>query len=94
MDWLKAKGYEVARTETIKMAWIKGRIIPIKTDIWGSDCMFKNKTEFGFCQVKTDKSDFYKAKKEFDKTIWPPFIKLWVVRWPVRAKQPIIRVIH
>jgi len=90
IDWLKTKGYEVAKTETIKMAWIKGRIIPIKTDIWGSDLMAKSETEFIFIQVKTDKSDTYKAKKEFNKTVWPPFIQRWVVRWPARSKSPVI----
>ena len=36
-DLLEKEGWVVANTETTKMAWIKGRMIPIHTDIWASD---------------------------------------------------------
>lgn len=66
-EYYEKLGYQVAKCEVTKMAWIRGHMIPIHTDIWASDLMAMNKDELIFIQVKTFKGDLIKALREFAK---------------------------
>jgi hypothetical protein len=86
--WLQADGYEVGSLETNQRLFIKGRMIFIKRDLWGADLIAKNDKEMIFIQCKTNKGDVNKGLKELNTTVWPAFIKRWVVIWPLRAREP------
>ena len=62
----------------------------MKRDLWGADLVAKNSTELIFIQCKTNRSDIAKGIKELNKTKWPVFVKLWVVIWQPRAREPTI----
>ena len=80
--WLESKGYLVEILEH------SGRYS--KKDIWGSDLIAKNETELIFIQVKSNKAHLSMGKKELLATVWPPFVKLWVVCWEPYSKKPIV----
>ena len=80
--WLEAKGYLV---EILEHSGMYG-----KKDIWGADLIAKNKDELIFIQVKSNKAHLSMGKKELLATVWPPFVKLWVVCWEPYSKKPIV----
>ena len=86
--WLEKDGYLVENLEKSQRIFTKSRVIFIKNDLWGSDLIAKNGKEMIFVQNKTNKGDISKGIKELNKTIWPPFIKKWVVIWKPRAREP------
>lgn len=87
---LEADGYEVVNMEQSQRIWTKKGTIFIKKDIWGADLCAKNDKEIIFIQVKANKGDISKGIKELKKTVWAKFIKLWVVYWQPRAREPEI----
>ena len=93
-DLLEKEGWVVANTETTKMAWIKGRMIPIHTDIWASDLMAMNGKDLIFIQVKSEidskNSHVGDARKEFAKYPFPKYIKRYIYNWKPRQKPEII----
>jgi hypothetical protein len=72
------------------MQWIGGRTIIGHTDIWASDLIAMNAKEIIFIQVKTHVTDVSHAKRDFDKIIWAKGVKKYIVRWELRAREPII----
>ena len=86
--WLEGKGYQVGFLERMFMLYIKGKMIPIKRDQFGSDLLAISKDELIFVQVKLNKKNIAGAYKEFDSFIFPPFAKKWIVVWTPRVKEP------
>jgi hypothetical protein len=88
--WFEAEGYLVENLERNQKLFIKGKVIFIKKDVWGSDLMAKNDKEIIFIQCKTNKTDINKGIKELNATVWPKNIRKMVVIWEKRAKEPEI----
>jgi hypothetical protein len=88
--YFEALGYQVVKSEVSKMIWIGGRSIIGHTDMWGSDLICMNKDEIIFVQVKSNKVHIAPAKHEFDKYVWAKGVKKYIVRWELRAREPII----
>lgn len=84
-QWLEEQGYTVMTTEISTKR---------KThDVFGCDLMAMNGKHLVGIQVKSNKGDISKGVKELKVWPWPKCkcIKLWVVHWPTRAKEPVIR---
>lgn len=89
--WFELKGYECEYLEKLQRIFTKGKVIWIKRDLFGADILaMKKPDEMIFCQVKLGKSHVAEAYKEFAKHQFPDFVKLWIVVWEVRAKEPEI----
>jgi len=86
--WLEADGYLVETLEKLQRIFVKGQVFFAKKDIWGGDLVAKNNKEIIWIQCKTNKVDINKGLKELNATIWPSFVKRWVVIWPLRAREP------
>ena len=86
--WLEKDGYLVENLEKNQRIFTKGQVIFIKRDLWGGDLVAKNDKEIIWIQCKTNKVDISKGIKELSQTIWPPFVKRWVVIWPYKAREP------
>ena len=88
--YFETLGYQVVKAEISKMQWIGGHTIMGHTDIWASDLIAMSEKEIIFIQVKTHITDVSHAKKDFDKIIWAKCVKKYIVRWELRAREPII----
>ena len=88
--WFEKDGYLVENLEKNQRLFVKGRVIFLKKDLWGADLIAKNNKEMIFIQCKTNKVDISKGIKELNKTIWPSFVKKYVVIWKERAREPDI----
>jgi hypothetical protein len=88
--WLEKLGYRVENSEVNKICYFGGRLVAVHKDLVGSDLLAMNGKDIIFVQCKTNKTDMSDGKKEFEKYPFPEFVKLWVVRWEARVKEPII----
>jgi len=95
-DWMEAQGYEVFITEQTQTLWDskKKRAFHIKRDLAGADLLAMNGKEIIFIQVKSNKNDILKGAKELGQHKYPPCVKLWVVYWVPRAKEPLIEEVE
>ena len=89
--WLEGRGYYVENSEVNKICYFGGRLVAVHKDLLGSDLVAMNGKDIIFVQSKTNKKDILDGVKEFKKYPFPKFVKRWVVRWELRAKQPIIK---
>jgi len=85
-------GYQVFNCEVNKICYFGGRLMAVHKDLAGADllCLSKDRNEIIFIQAKSNKTDMLDGKYEFEKYQFPDFVKRWVVRWPARAKVPVI----
>lgn len=66
----------------------------VKQDQFGSDLVAMRSTptsRLAFIQVKGGKQPTWKvqqAAREFAQHPFPEFVELWIVCWPLRARQP------
>lgn len=92
--WLEKLGYTVENSETNKICFFKGKLFAVHKDLFGSDLIaMKNDLhgeEIIFIQCKTNKVDMLSGVKEFAKYPFPSYVQRWVVRWELRAREPII----
>jgi len=86
--YYEKKGYSVYNLESSKTIWTPKGMIFRTSDICGADLMAMNGIDIIFMQVKSNKTDISKGKKELLAHPFPPFVKKWVVLWEVRAKEP------
>ena len=91
--WLQARGYQVFDLEMVRWIWRPGgERIPVKFDQAGSDLLAMNAEELVFVQVKGGAQaaggTFPAARREFAKFTFPPFVKLRVIGWVPRAREP------
>jgi hypothetical protein len=89
--WLEVQGYVVENSEVNKICFFNKKLFAVHKDLFGSDLLAMNGKEIIFVQCKTNKVDMLSGVKEFAKYPFPSFIQRWVVRWELRAKEPIIR---
>lgn len=87
-DWLEGQGYTVAKLEGTKMAFVNGKLIPIRFDIWASDGIAANDTESFLFQVKSNATDVSRARHAYEKV--PSGIRKVIYLWIPRAKEPRI----
>jgi Holliday junction resolvase-like predicted endonuclease len=91
IDWLTEHGYDVAIFERNQRIYQKdGSVINIKQDVWGCDLVAKNEDELIFIQCKSRAQDVNSGIKQMKKYKWPPFVKLQVIYWEERAKEPTV----
>lgn len=97
--WLIAKGWTVADLEIVRWIVKPGAPpMPVKRDQLGSDLLALSPRRLVFVQVKSGaeaegKGNFPKARREFDRFTFPPFVRLWIVAWPARSSVPRI-IVH
>ncbi len=88
--WLEADGYVVAKMETRQRIWTKNGPIYRGGDIFGADllALHEERDEIIFVQVKANKGDVAKGMRELAAHPYPSCVTLWVVHWPLRAREP------
>ena len=91
-EWLKSKGYDVAKIELQSRIYTKDlqghqQVAFRKSDVWGGDLVAKSQDELIWIQVKSNPSDISAGKHQLRKAgPWPSFVQLWVVYWPPGAR--------
>lgn len=93
--WLIAQGWQVADMEVMRSVYLAGREpFFVKHDQFASDLVAIRPTTIVFIQVKGGKraqiGNFPAARRAFAAYPWPPFVKRWVIAWPLRAREPRI----
>jgi hypothetical protein len=88
--WFIAKGYACELLEKLQRIYIKGQVIFIKRDVFGSDGLAMNSEEIIFWNSKFGKLNIAKGIKEFHEHPYPTIVKRWVVVWEFRAREPEI----
>ena len=83
-------GYQVLNAEVNKAVFFGGKLHIVRQDLAGADLLAFSKKDIIFIQSKSNKTDMLDGKYEFEKYQFPDFVKRWVVRWPARAKEPVI----
>lgn len=96
-DYFIAQGYSVESIEKNQTVFTKAKdgtakYFFLKKDLWGGDliCAHKEKNELLWLQVKTNKTDVSKGKKELETNPLPKFVKKAVIWWLPRKKEPEI----
>lgn len=94
--WLQEQGYEVVNMEVQRRVFIPARpgfpekVLFIKQDLWGADLLASNRKELIAVQVKTHTTDIARGVKALCAAPWPGSVKMWVVLWPYRGREPVI----
>ena len=90
--WFESKGYYAEYLEKQQRFYDKKRnkVIFIKKDIAGADGMAMNENEIIFWNSKAGSSSKSAGIKEFAKYPFPKFVKLWLVCWKERQREPEI----
>jgi hypothetical protein len=99
--WFESLGYETQLVEFMTARPIAGRTLYIKKDVFDSDGISMNGNEIIFWNSKhytTTKNNhdtqIREAKKKYLSHKFPPTVKLQIIMWKPRIKQPeIIEVI-
>ena len=91
-NWFESKGYFVDLLERVQRIYDKknNKVIFIKKDIAGADGFAMNENEIIFWNSKFGKSSQSRGIKEFKKYPFPKFVKLWLVCWEKRQREPEI----
>jgi len=93
-QWLIKQSYCVDYLEKLQRVFSKGQLIYVKKDLFGADILAFNKDEMIFVQVKSGEKttgiNIKKAINEFLKYPFPDFVKLWIVVWRPKEKEPEI----
>lgn len=90
IDWLTKEGYDVEIIEKNQRIYNGDQIINIKRDIRGCDLMAINEDEIIFIQCKSRSQDINAGIKQMKQYVWPPCVKLQVIYWEERAKEPTV----
>lgn len=90
---MEKQGWTVENSEVNKICYFNGKLFAVHKDLFGSDLLAMNGKDVVFIQCKTHISDMSKAVKEFQKYPFPDYIKKWIVRWELRKKEPIVRIL-
>lgn len=95
-EYYEKLGYTTQITEFMCGRQIPGRIIYVKKDVFGSDGISLNGNEIIFWNSKhyttenSKKDQIRAAKKEFALFPFPPNVKLHIVMWKPRGRDPEI----
>lgn len=95
--WLERRGYDVAFME--RLMWVRGgnqpcpacrqvKMFASKRDQLGADLLATNVDEIVMVQVKLNRNDAAKAAREYARFRFPASVKLWIVIWTPRAREP------
>jgi len=82
--WFQELGYSVEYLEKYQNMFIKGRMIYIKQDLFGSDGIAMNGQQLIFWQCKSSEKNDFKIKeaiRKFKEYPFPPFVDLWIIKW-------------
>jgi len=90
--WLTEQGYQCDYLEKLGRIFNPKTksVIFVKRDMFASDILAMSKDDLIFVQVKFGKKNIASAYKEFDKYVFPSFVKKWIVVWELRAREPEI----
>lgn len=94
--WLQAHGWTVENAEKRQRVVTKDRlsgedrVLFIAKDLWGADLVAINGEEILFVQVKSNPGDIAKGMRELVRHPYPPSVRLWVVYWVPRSREPEI----
>ena len=90
IDLLISQGYWVEKTEVLKMAWVRGKVIPVRTDILKADCVAIKNGVMSIIQIKSNKNDVRIGMANLKQI--PPIkeVKKEVWLWNDRSKEPVI----
>jgi len=92
--YFEKQGYNVEYLEKTFRIYSKGKLIPVKTDVFGADVLAMNKEEIIFMQVKGGKLktgiNIKKAIEEFNKYNYPRLVKRLIIVWREKAREPEI----
>ena len=90
--FFEEQGYSVDFLERTYRVYAKGKLIPVKKDVFASDVLAMGNGEIIFVQVKGGKSttgiNIKKAIEEFNKYPFPDYVKRIIVIWRERAREP------
>jgi len=93
-QWLIKQGYCADYLEKLQRVYSKGQLIYVKKDLFGADILAFNKDEMIFVQVKSGEKttgiNIKKSINEFLKYPFPDFVKLWIVIWRPKEREPEI----
>jgi hypothetical protein len=94
--WFINKGYVCDIVEKLQSIWVKGRVIYIKRDLFGSDLLAMNGEEMIFANSVFGKKNIASHIKEFHNYPYPKStkIKRWILSWELRAREPEITEIE
>lgn len=90
--WLEGQGFMVEYTEMVRYFFDKkkGRMIPIKKDIFYCDLIAIRSDLILFVQVKVNKSNISPAKALLGRLAVPQNAEKWIVVWIPRKREPEI----
>ena len=89
-EFFEKAGYHVVLLEKLQRIYVRGRVVFKKQDVWGSDGMMSDGKELIFWNSKFGRDHIAEGIKEFNDYPWPSSIKLWIVVWEYRAREPDI----
>ena len=95
-DYMKNLGYETEIVEKVQRIVTKDdkgnhRVLFAKADLWGADLVARNKEDFIWIQVKSNRCDTATGIKQLSiDNLWPSFVKRWVMLWEPRMREPEI----
>lgn len=88
--WLESQGFLVEYSEMVRYFFDKkkGRMIPIKKDLFYSDIIALRSDLILFVQVKVNKRNISSAKALLGRLVVPKNAERWIVVWIPRKKEP------
>lgn len=91
-NWFIKKGYQCELLERLNRIYLPKtkQIIFQKKDVFGADGLAMNKEEIIFWNAKFGKKNIASGIKEFKKFEFPSFVKLWLIVWEYRKREPEI----
>lgn len=95
-EWLKRIGFSWVEVVGVYVPRvIKGRLIMIRKDLFGCDCVAVNGERMVWAQSKLGKENVSKALIKFREMKWPAGIERWIVCWARGEREPeVTRVNH
>ena len=89
-DFFLKQGYQVDLIEKYNRIFKDGKIIFTKRDVFGSDGISMKEDELIFWNAVFGKANIARAVKNYKQFIFPSFVKVWVVAWEERVREPEI----